>query len=82
MNTDVRAMKDSTKEDIQGRPSKRSKNMDNVGDHCIVCAQRKIEKRTKTLCQACNVALLIVKIVLQLRIHTVKNKLYFQLFII
>lgn len=50
-----------------GRPSKRSRSMLNVGDHlpiqqkhrkrCCRCSASKIEKRTYTICQTCQVAL-------------------------
>lgn len=50
-----------------GRPSKRFKNMLNVGDHlpvegnsrrrCFHCSTQKIETRTKTLCQMCQLPL-------------------------
>lgn len=50
-----------------GRPSKRQKTMLNVGDHmpiveqkrrrCIRCSQRKVEKRTRTVCRLCSVPL-------------------------
>lgn len=47
-----------------GRSSNRYKSMTNVGDHlpieqskrrrCVACANRKVEKRTKIICRACN----------------------------
>lgn len=53
----------------QGRISKKVKFCENVGDHlpvekggrnrCVRCQSRKVEKRTKLICQKCQVALCI-----------------------
>lgn len=53
----------------QGRISKRAKPMENVGDHlpiekggrnrCVRCKSRHIEKRTKFVCQQCQVPLCV-----------------------